>query len=85
METIRIGKREKQNINEFINSIATLPLDKKSAIKAGDIELHLIKKGQKVDIEDLMIGAIAIVNNEKLITRNEKHFKRINELDYETY
>ena len=85
LETIRLGKREKENINEFMNSVATLPLDKKSAIKAGNIELELMKKGQKIDIEDLMIGAITIVNKEKLITRNEDHFNRIKELDYETY
>lgn len=38
-----------------------------------------------IDLEDIMIAAIAITNNEKLITRNEKHFRRIKGLEVEGY
>jgi len=38
-----------------------------------------------IDIEDIMIAAIAIVNGEKILTRNSKHFKRIEGLEVEEY
>ena len=85
LESINIRKGEKEEIDDFIRSVTTLSLDKKSAIKAGNIELELIRNGQRVEIEDIMIAAISITNNEKLVTNNEKHFSRIRELEIESY
>ena len=85
MESINIRKDEKEKIYALIESLVSLPLDKKSAFKAGEIDASLNKKGNKIDIEDVMIGAIAIINNEKLLTRNTKHFKRIKGLVVEEY
>ena len=53
----------------------TLPLDKESAILAGEIELNLKEKGIVIELEDIMIAAISIQNNEALITKNLKHFE----------
>ena len=62
-----------------------LNLDKDSAILAGKIEANLIKKGEIIDLEDIMIGAIAIINDETLITRNIKHFSKIKNLKIQSY
>ena len=80
-----IREEEKEKIKEFINSFFVLNLEKQSAFLAGEIESELIKKGELIELEDIMIAAIAITNNEKLMTRNEKHFSRIKNLDFETY
>lgn len=85
---LKIGKvreDEEEKVNDLIFSLTVLNLDRDSAILAGEIESELIKKGELIDLEDMMIAAIAITNNEKLITSNEKHFKKIGNLEIETY
>lgn len=83
--SLHSNKHEQQIIMEFIRSTTTLPLDKTSAILAGEIENQLIKEGKTIDIEDIMIAAISITNNQSLITRNSKHFERIKTLKIESY
>ncbi len=78
-------ENEKEKVIEFISSLIILDLDKDSAIKSGEIEAELTKKGEKVQIEDIMIGAIAKHNGEKLITRDVRHFERIKGLEVECY
>ncbi len=46
---------------------------------------RLRKKGQIVDDFDLLIGATAIFNNLTLVTRNVKHFERLNGIDIEDW
>ena len=62
-----------------------LDLDKNSAILAAKIEADLRNNGEIIDVEDIMIAAISINNNETLVTRNKKHFERIKDLKIETY
>lgn len=57
----------------------------KDAKKAGEIEANLIKEGSIIDLEDIMIAGIAISRDEKIISRNIKHFNRIKNLKIETY
>lgn len=80
-----VRENEREEIEDLISSFMILGLDKKSAIKAGEVEGDLLNTGQKIDLEDIMIAAITITNNEKLITKNEKHFSRIKELEFEIY
>lgn len=54
-----------------------LELDIKSAKIAGKDYLTLRKKGQMIDIEDLLISGIAKKNNLKIASKNTKHFSRI--------
>lgn len=76
---------EKEKIHEFLSSFTILELDKESAILAGEIEADLRKKGEFIGIEDIMIAAIVIHNNEILLTRNKKHFEKIRDLKIKTY
>ena len=80
-----IKEGEEDKINEFLSSFPILNLDKESAIKTGEIESDLINNGQVIDLEDVMIGAIALYNNETLLTRNKKHFEKIKGLVVESY
>ncbi len=79
------SEEEKDKAEKLINSLIVLNLDKDSASLSGEIEAGLIKKGDIIDLEDIMISGICIINNEKLITRNKKHFERIKNLEIETY
>ncbi len=80
-----IKENEKDKISEFLSSFGVLDLDKESAIKTGEIEAELTNRGDLIDIEDIMIAAIAIKNEETLLTKNKKHFERINDLKIEGY
>ncbi len=57
-----------------------LDFDIESAKIAGKDFLSLQKKGQMIDIEDVLIGAIAKKNDLSLATANEKHLSRIDDL-----
>ena len=76
---------EKERTFKLINSLSVLDLDKNSAILAAKIEADLRNNGEIIDVEDIMIAAISINNNETLVTRNKKHFERIKDLKIETY
>lgn len=76
---------EKQKIEQFLLGNKVLDFDMFSAFRAGEIIAELEKKGQAVESEDVMIAAIALKNNESLITRNIKHFERIKGLNLESY
>ena len=63
-------------INELLGSLRILPLTEESAKLAAEMEIELIQKGKQVQPVDLMIAAIARINGEGLVTRDE-HFARI--------
>lgn len=83
LNNMRPNEREK--VEEIFSSLVILNLDHKSATLAGKIEAELIRHGKQIDLEDIMIASIAITNNQRLITRNVKHFKRIKGLEIESY
>ncbi len=78
-------EREKEKVLEFLTTVTTLDLDRMSSLKAGQIYGELEKEGKRIQTEDIQIAAIAITNEQKLITNNERHFSRINGLEIETY
>ena len=80
-----LRENEKEKTFRLLNSLSVLDLDKNSAILSAKIEAELINKGDIIDIEDIMIAAIAINNDEILVTRNIKHFERIKDLRIEAY
>lgn len=80
-----ITEDEINKIDDILSSFVILNLDKTSAALAGRIEAELTNKGELIDIEAIMIGAICLINKERLITRNVKHFERISGLEIESY
>lgn len=79
------GVREHHLIDKIIASSVILPLDSKSAVRAGEIEAQLILSGEMIPPVDIMIAAIALQNKEAVLTRNVKHFERVAELEVRTY
>jgi predicted nucleic acid-binding protein len=76
---------ERDDAINFLSGLTILNFDFDSAVTAGDIEAELTKKGEIIDEVDIMIGAIVKKNDEVLITKNAKHFERINGLKIEGY
>ena len=81
----REGKFEEDVYGRIAGSAIILDLDEHSATRVGDIQASLVLAGEMISATDIMIGAIALANNEPLITRNVKHFSRIPGLRVDTY
>ena len=79
------GSNEGELIDQIKASSVLLSLDHESATRAGDIEATLILAGKTIPPVDIMIAAIALQNNEAVLTRNARHFKRIEGLEVRTY
>ena len=69
-----------KSVEQLVNRINVLYLSKQSAQLFGKITSELNKKGTKLEDFDVLIAAIALENNEAFVTRNLKHFNRIEKL-----
>ena len=78
-------EKEKKKIQELLHSLLNYSFSEEEAKKSAEIEVELIKSGKLVDIEDIMIAGTALIKNEKILTRNIKHFNKIKGLDLEEY
>ncbi|MEK6824321.1 MAG: type II toxin-antitoxin system VapC family toxin [Nanoarchaeota archaeon] len=73
-----ISENEVIKATEFFNSINVLSFDKTCGEKAARIYAFLSNSGNLIEQNDVFISAIMIKNGcEKIITRNEKHFLKI--------
>ena len=65
-------------VKEFLSGVdEVFQFDYEASEIAGRIMSELSSKGSAIDIEDVMIAAIAIRRNEPVVTRNTKHFSGI--------
>jgi len=64
-------------VQNLLSNLKILDYDLESARQSAQIIEKMRKKGKTVGDMDSIIAGIAIANNESLVTRNVKHFKRI--------
>ncbi len=79
------NEKELKKIHLLLESLGVLSFDASSAKEAGIIHKTLKMKGQIIDPEDSMIAGIAKINREPILTKNVKHFGRIDALEVESY
>ena len=77
--------REQKLLDAICRRFIVLPLTEQSARQAGKIDAELTEAGELIGLVDAMIAAIAIEQGEVLVTRNLRHFKRIQDLRTEGY
>lgn len=80
-----VSEEEKQRIKALVSSYTLYSFDEEAALHAAAIESDLSKSGEMIDMEDIMIAGIAKAKKESILTRNQKHFQKIKELQVETY
>jgi tRNA(fMet)-specific endonuclease VapC len=68
-----------------LGRVRVLPLDPTAAVRAGDILARLDEQGKPIGLEDVLIGATALVNGLAVVTRNLTHFERIEGLRVESW
>ncbi len=78
-------KKEKEKVDTLLQSLVIHNFNQTTAKYAAEIEVDLEKRGEMIDLEDIMIAATARATNKKILTRNNKHFKRIQNITIETY
>mgnify|MGYP001568955114 CR=1 FL=1 len=67
-------------LNEFLQDIQALIVDRKVADQFAKIRSDLRKKGNLIENMDILIASTALVNKLTLVTNNKKDFERIEEL-----
>jgi predicted nucleic acid-binding protein len=70
---------------EVLPRVRVLPLATAEAKKAGDLIAVLEAQGKIIELEDILIGATALVNRLATVTRNVRHFDRIEGLKVESW
>lgn len=80
------GRRLWLRIEEqVLPRVRILPLGAAESLRAGDILAALEARGEPVGLEDVLIGATALVHGLTVATRNTRHMGRIDGLAVESW
>jgi predicted nucleic acid-binding protein len=75
---IWMGKKNKDTISDLVSTLKIIDFTKESGLISANIKNKLQDKGQDLDIRDIFIGSICINEEIELMTKNTKHFERMN-------
>jgi len=78
-------KKKIADAENDLRAFEIIPLTYNIVLKAAEMEVSLMKKGEIISLPDIFIASTAVTNNLILITRNIKHFKRIDDLKIRPY
>ena len=74
-----MGEKKGEKLDLILKRLKFYPLDFESSRLAGKIYKTLRRRGELVEFRDILIGAICIRYGVPLMTKNVKHFKRLEE------
>lgn len=80
---LRSGARtvnQRRSIDALLGAMTVLSFGPEEAQVAADLRQRLEAEGQTIGMADYMIAAVCVGNGGVLLTRNRKHFERIQEL-----
>lgn len=72
-------------IKRFLESFSIINFDESAAKHYAQIRQTLVSEGIPIEDMDMLIAACAISENAVLVTNNEKHFSRIENLKIENW
>lgn len=75
----RPGKRG-ERVRRLVSVIPVLPLDRAAGECAAQVRQQLQREGCPIGMGDSLIAGIALANGLPLLTRNRKHFDRLQQL-----
>lgn len=78
-------EQQSQHLEDMLQGLVVLEFDAASSVKFGEIKATLTVAGRKIGDADVVIGSIALVNGESLVTHNASHYSRIPGLDVRSY
>jgi predicted nucleic acid-binding protein len=71
-------------VRRLLDSLATLPLERDSADRAEAVRRTLDVRGSTIGMADSLIARIVLTHHAILLTRNRKHFERVEGLKLAT-
>lgn len=77
---LRSGARtlkQRRGIDALLDAMTILSFGSEEARVAADLRRQLESQGQAIGMADYMIAAVCIANDGALLTRNRKHFERV--------
>ena len=75
----RAGRRG-ERVRLLVAGLPVLPVDRAAAERAAELRQQLERTGSAIGMADSLIAGIALANALPLLTRNRKHFARIENL-----
>ena len=81
----KAATRQALHFDRFCALNVILPLTDEIVVKAAAIYAALYQRGTLISDADILIAATAIVHGLGVVTNNEDHFKRIDELQVENW
>ncbi|MFP4189229.1 MAG: PIN domain-containing protein [Halobacteriales archaeon] len=76
---------EKHHVESLLDGLKEMGFDVPAAKRAGEINARLQERGQPIDAEDVMIAAVALENDQAVMTRNLDDFDKIDNLETVAY
>ncbi|MBU1728313.1 type II toxin-antitoxin system VapC family toxin [Patescibacteria group bacterium] len=77
--------KQETTFNRFCAKNLILPLTDEVIVKAAEIYATLHQQGNLIGDADILIAASALVHGLGIVTNNEKHFRRITDLQVENW
>jgi len=75
--------RQLERIEALLRGLAAFPLEARAADRAAEIRRRLEKRGLAIGMADTLIAGIVLDQEASLLTRNLRHFARVEELRLE--
>jgi len=72
--------RQERAVAGLLEALMVLPLDALSADRAAAVRLKLEEAGVGIGMADSLIAGIALAHGATLLTRNRRHFERVDGL-----
>jgi tRNA(fMet)-specific endonuclease VapC len=72
-------------VRDLLLSLEILEFNLAACERGGEFEAALRKRGEAIGIRDVMIAAISHIHDETLLTRNTRHYSRIDGLKLDTW
>jgi tRNA(fMet)-specific endonuclease VapC len=69
--------REELPVLQLLDSLTVLPLDKAAADRAAEVRRTLKRRGIDIGMGDSLTAGIVLHNNGIFLTRNNRHFERV--------
>lgn len=84
-ERSTVPEQARLQVTAFCTPYASLPFDDQAAEVASQIRAFLARRGTPISSNDILIAAIALVNNLTLVTHNTREFQRVPNLRLEDW
>lgn len=83
-----LSKKSQENlklVTDFLENVDILNFDLLAAEIAGKIGAELERAGRPIGVRDSMVAGIALRYEQKIVTKNIKHFSQISNVSYESW